>query len=568
MTSDVERRPAPPLAPTITGPSLISRVYGFGSIYGKTMRDSRRAVLIEISFLAGFMLVILAGVGTVYASREARAEIVRIAVELGPAGGGLVGPIVDVGTMGGYVGYRYGVVFAIVAALWSIIALTGTLAGESRRGSLDILAATPFGRRRIATEKVAAHLVLLAITTAAVTVSAWAGSAAFATLRGDEIPLEAAAGFALWIGTLAVFFGGFAFALSPFLGRAAAAWIAGFILICGPLLINFRSLVPGFEAVFRLTPWWWTWTQAAALAGRYDWPSLIPAVLSGAAFILVGVEGFARRDIGASIALPRRIRLVRVPVLGLRGAFGRSLSERLPISLAWGIGAGAFAFLVAGSAGRMADRLAASPDLLERFRIVFPNLDVATAGGFLQLAIQLLFIAVGFAAATLVAGWASDETSGRLEMVLGTPLGRARWALTTCFGVLASIAFMTAIVAVGVGAGVAGAGEDPIGPRVGTVVLGLFAAAMAGIGVAVGGVVRASFAADTVMIAVVATYLVDVVVPALGLPADLRQLAITAHLGRPMVGAWDLAGMAACVTLAVGGSAVAAWGLARRDVGR
>ena len=42
MTSEVGRRPAP-VAPAITGPSLISRVYGFGSIFGKTMRDSRRA---------------------------------------------------------------------------------------------------------------------------------------------------------------------------------------------------------------------------------------------------------------------------------------------------------------------------------------------------------------------------------------------------------------------------------------------------------------------------------------------------------------------------------------------
>ena len=47
MTSEVERRPAP-VAPAITGPSLLSRVYGFGSIYGKTMRDSRRAVLVNL----------------------------------------------------------------------------------------------------------------------------------------------------------------------------------------------------------------------------------------------------------------------------------------------------------------------------------------------------------------------------------------------------------------------------------------------------------------------------------------------------------------------------------------
>src|SRR6478736_6135539 len=55
MTSEVERRPAP-VAPAITGPSLRSRIYGFGSIYGKSMRDSRRAVLL-IAALMGLLLI-------------------------------------------------------------------------------------------------------------------------------------------------------------------------------------------------------------------------------------------------------------------------------------------------------------------------------------------------------------------------------------------------------------------------------------------------------------------------------------------------------------------------------
>ncbi len=67
---------------------------------------------------------------------------------------------------------------------------------------------------------------------------------------------------------------------------------------------------------------------------------------------------------------------------------------------------------------------------------VFPNIDLTTAGGFLQLVfVELGFIVVGFAAATLVAGWASDETSGRLELILASPLARARWAVRSGVGV-------------------------------------------------------------------------------------------------------------------------------------
>ena len=63
--------------------------------------------------------------------------------------------------MGGYVTWKYGALFALGTAFWSILALSGTLAGEAARGSLDIVATSPFGKRRIALEKLAAHLVLL-----------------------------------------------------------------------------------------------------------------------------------------------------------------------------------------------------------------------------------------------------------------------------------------------------------------------------------------------------------------------------------------------------------------------
>ena len=48
-------------------------------------------------------------------------------------------------------------------ALWSIFALSSTLASEARRGSLDFVAIAPFGKRRIALEKLAAHLTLLGL---------------------------------------------------------------------------------------------------------------------------------------------------------------------------------------------------------------------------------------------------------------------------------------------------------------------------------------------------------------------------------------------------------------------
>ena len=64
-----------------------------------------------------------------------------------------------------------------------------------------------------------------------------------------------------------------------------------------------------------------------------------------------------------------------------------------------------------------------SPDTLAIFKAAFPQIDLLSgAGAFLQIAfITFGLILAGFATATLVKGWASDETDGRLEVLLSTP---------------------------------------------------------------------------------------------------------------------------------------------------
>ena len=264
----------------------------------------------------------------------------------------------------------------------------------------------------------------------------------------------------------------------------------------------------------------------------------------------VGVEAFSRRDLGATSRIP----WPGFPesLIGLRGPISRSFGERLPLALAWAIGIGLYGFGLGAAARSFGDSLAnLSPDTLAIMQAIFPSIDLGSSGAFLQLAFVFFgFILVGFAAATLVSGWASDEESGRLEMLLTTPLGRGRWAVDAGVGVMAAIAVMTAILAVAIGAGAVIGGGDVLTPVAGTLVLGLYAAALAGIGLAVGGVFRPSIAGETVAAIVILTFLLDLVAPALKWPDWVHQLALTSHMGQPMIGVWDWAGIAACLVLA------------------
>ncbi len=82
--------------PGLTTIALRRRLYGLGSIFGKTLRDSR------LSF------------------------------------------IIAAGMLGGYVTWKYGAMLALGTAAWSIMALTGTLAyGDPALGAWG------FGRRDV-----------------------------------------------------------------------------------------------------------------------------------------------------------------------------------------------------------------------------------------------------------------------------------------------------------------------------------------------------------------------------------------------------------------------------------
>jgi ABC-2 type transport system permease protein len=173
---------------------------------------------------------------------------------------------------------------------------------------------------------------------------------------------------------------------------------------------------------------------------------------------------------------------------------------------------------------------------------------------------------IGFAAAAMVGGWASDESEGRLELLLTTPVARARWLAESAMGTYGSLLLISVVVAVAAAVGVVIAGGNPLEPMVGTLVLALYGTAVAGIGVAVGGLLRPSLAAPAVIVAVVGVLLIDILAPLLELPEWVGNLALSSKYGEPMVGSWDPAGIVASLALAIGGLVVGAWGFSRRDL--
>jgi ABC-2 type transport system permease protein len=563
MSAEIRGLPVQAFAPHVP---FGSRLYGLGSVFGKTVRDARVGVLV-ISAVLGVMT--LAGgmtMSTTYGTPEARLELASMSRDMPPMMRGMYGNPVNVDTLGGFISWHYGAYFALLVGLWSILALSSTLAGEARRGSLDFAVATPRSMRSIAIEKVAGHAAAIGIAMAFTAVIAWVTGLAGATMPGDSISPFAAISFAIGLAARALIAGSIAFALAPFLGRGAAAGIAGALMIGSFVINSYRTVVPAFDSLAGAT--WFSWTaDHVPLAGQSDWAGIALTAVACAILLAIGVEAFARRDVGVTISLPTP-GLPRA-LLGVRGPVGRSFGDLLPTALAWGIGLGVYGVLMAAASRSLLDALAVSPAMATIFRNLIPGIDVTTAAGFLQLAFaDIGFVLIGLAATTFIAARSSDETSGRLELQLTTPLTRARWAVASGAAVWLAVALVTVLLAAAVAIGVASVGQDPLTPATGTLVLALYGAALAGIGVAVAGVFRASLAMPAVLAFAIGTFLLDLLAPALRLPDWVQQLALTAHLGEPMVGSWDAVGIAACLALAIGGVAIGAWGMARRDVGK
>jgi len=552
----------------LTRPGPWSRVAGLGTIYGKTVRDSWRAALL----VGGIASLFMVGTGAPYgfAPEFSTVELRRLFVagltSLPPALRGLLGEPINLETMGGFLSWRVGNTLPVLLGLWPVIALSGTLAGEAAKGSLDLLASTPQARRTIALEKLAGHVtaVILAMLLLATTI--WVVGAAFGSLPGDEIPASAALGQVTLYGVMMLSVGGVAFATAPWLGRTRALALGLIVLFASYLIYSYATLSPVIDALKPLSFFSWT-AGHRPMAGVTDWPSV--AILAGITVVLfaVGVAGFVRRDLG-SMANVGWLRLPSLPA-GITGPFARQLSDRTGIALAWGLGIGLYGALIVASAQAFSDMIGGLPQIAALIESIYPGLDLTQPSAVLQLTFFGFgsFI-IGLAGASFLAGWATDENRRRLEVVLSTPRSRASWATRSGLGVIAAIGVVTVVIALIIGIATATQGGNVVDPVIGVGILGLAAAGFAGVGLAVGGLVRSSLAAGVTAALIVATFLLDTLGAALKLPQWVLDLSIYKHLGQPMAGIYDPVGLVAAAIMLVGGLALCTVGLRRRDIGR
>ena len=351
------------------------------------------------------------------------------------------------------------------------------------------------------------------------------------------------------------------------LGRGGGLAVGGIALFASFIVSGYSSTVSALETLEPVSYFSIT-AGHRPIAGVWDWPAVGAVAGLAVVLLVVGVLAFVRRDL--LVPTGGRIGLPTLPIF-LAGPFTRALGERLPASIVWGAALGLYGLIIAFSVDEFVATLSQIPEIVDLIQRFFPDADILSAGGFLQLAFfsqAILFVSI--ATAALVGGWASDEGDRRLELLLSPPVTRAGWAIKSGLAVMAGIAIVIAIMVAGVvvGASTQAATRDLGSLAIGVAVLGLYAAAIAGIGLAVGGLVRPGLAAPVALILAIGFFLWELIGSIVGLSDELLDLALQRHLGQPILGQFDVPGMLACAVLAVGGIALCAIGMRRRDIGR
>jgi ABC-2 type transport system permease protein len=367
------------------------------------------------AWAAGFGLLTLYLVVTLPVAYAAEADLAGAAqLFQEPVGRMMIGPGYgfDAPDLERFVANGYGLYFLLLAALMSILLVTRHTRVEEQSGRAELVRASVVGAHAALTAALIVAL-LTNLAAAAVVLAVLVGVGGF----GAGGSLLFAAGIA---ATGVAFAGLSALTVQVSEYSRAAAGLAGAGLGLAFLLRAGGDMAqPGGSALSWASPLGWGTQTAPFVLDRW-WPL---ALLLGFAVVTaaVGYTLSTRRDLGASLLAVRAGPSRAAPSLGT--PLGLALRLQRASLVGW-----TAAMAVAGFAfGAYADALlAAIDDMPETFVELFGGPADVLAGYLAYMATFMAFVSSIYAILA-VQGLRSEETSGRAEPVLATPVSRAAW---------------------------------------------------------------------------------------------------------------------------------------------
>ena len=556
----------------------------FKSIYLKTLREFRIAILGCGVGMGLLIYVVLAAVPSLIATPAARASV----VSLGGTFAWIAEPIA-LDTPGGYVTWKYGLTILLIA-IWSLLAGSRLLRGEEERGSLDALLSLPRGRVRVVLEKLAAVWTALLGIGLLIALLAFAGG----KTASADFGLGDALLFGLNVALICGVFGSIALLLSQFTQeRGTASGLTGGLLLVFIVLDMAHRVIPNTEWLSRLSPvYYYNLSKPLVPASSYGVPNssygtnpramlvllALCILLSGAAIWL-----FARRDVGGVVAVPRFLRLperaarperaLPVNAWSLRSVYTRSLGMIVVPACWWTLVIAGFAawtvVIVKQIETQMASLYASSPLLKDVITRVGGG-DISTNATLLSFLFVFLPLLLMAFAATQANRWSADEEDGRLELVLSTPQPRlrvllGRFAALTTVTIIIGMLTLAATAVASVATGLKLDGGNLAAATLSIIPLGLLVAA---IGYLFSGWLRTAVDTGLLSFLLVIWFFISFIGPGLNWPDATLRLSAFYYYGTPLLHGLPLLDTLGVLAVTVAALAVASVRFVRKDIGR
>jgi ABC-2 type transport system permease protein len=339
----------------------------------------------------------------------------------------LSGPLFDV-SIGGLTAWKIGVTEFILVALMNLLTVVRHTRTEEETGRLELLGATVVGRHAPLT----AALLVTALANLAIAVLIALG------LMAIGLPAAGSLAFGLATGLVGMLFAAVAAAAAQLTQSArTATGIAGAVL-GGTYLLR---------AVGDTGPTWLTWLSPTGWAlhmrpyGGEQWWVAALFIGVAATFTTIGYALASRRDLGAGL-LPQR-----------PGVAQASPALRSPLALAWRLHRGLLLGWVIGMAltGAVLGGAAAGIGNLKSPNQQLTDILTRMGGrsGLTDEFLAAIFGITGMVAAAYTVQATlrlrQEESSGRVEVLLATGVGRLRWAASHLAFALLGTALLLAV---------------------------------------------------------------------------------------------------------------------------
>lgn len=522
----------------------------------------RRERIVLPLWLGGITLVAsgaASAVTTQFGSEAERTAIVEIAV-VNPAFLFMRGAPdgISAGALTSFQAFSF---MAVAAALMSMFLVTRHTRAVEEDGRAELELATPVRRSApllsTLTLALVANLVLAALVAGA--------------LVGVGLPAAGSTVFGLAIAAVGVFFAALTALVAQLAstGRAVNGVVGAAIAVAFTLRGMGDALGTADVAALRVDPHpigLLSPIGLAASARPFTELNALPLVAPVALALLIAAVALSvreRRGLGAGLLEQGR---GPAHLAGLRGPLGLAARQSRTAVIAWALGAAALGVLGAALSPLVASVVSESDSLAELVEALLPGTSTDSSTVFVSGLLGITGMLAACAAAQAMLRMRADESSGRSELLLSTPLTRSRLLLSQSAVAAGAVIIITG--AVGIAVWITAIATDAPGDA-DLAVAGLAHAPAAAVFIAL----PALLIALVPRIAVGATWLllaVSVVIGQLGemleLPDAIRVLSPFSHVSAVPVEEVDGAEVALLLGIAVVAVGLAAVLARRREL--